>query len=527
MMKEGHWCELCSLLESPRDSIIQQLRNGDNELFHSCIPPESCVVNSTSFRSECAKGYAVHGPVCDTCEHGFIGTETGECTACGNEAHNVTIFIIGLAVILAAITAISVLSYREVLSERTSISEARELSESNSIRERAREDVDTAITVAKAGGSLERALQDNLVSVKHIIVLLIDYLQILFVLQTLEISPFPKGNNLVEVVTGWATLNPGQSEPFQCSVQSDPLWASVITMLSPIVILSVTCVIQTVTTLSRRRCQHPFPWSLWMSSFARSSVFLMNLVHMSVTKVALEVLDVHPIRIDGKERSSIDLTITTDSSRYRLLEGLAIASLITFVIGYPLTTILYRTRLYMKAQTTESLEKFMKSTGDFRANGFGFLWESVTLIRKIALLLVVSFVSGPVPQLTWVTTIFVISIFILAILMPYRKHSVNYLQYFMIFICVATVFFGFLMRLIRDGEAELSDTQALSNSAITLQGIFLLLSGILGISMVPKATKAAWILILAKLTKLKRWNKRVCGCNKSLTVAPAAEETIK
>ena len=164
-------------------------------------------------------------------------------------------------------------------------------------------------------------------------------------------------------------------------MQSNPFGTTITTILT-LAILMGTLILQTVTTLYATSCTSPFPWSIWVTSFARSSTVLMDLVHMSVSKVTLEVFNTHPLPIEGTERAAIDLTMRTDSSHYKLLESLAIVALITIVIGYPIVTIVYRTRTYARTKegTPEAQERFIKATGNFRVRRYGFLWETVTSV---------------------------------------------------------------------------------------------------------------------------------------------------
>ena len=78
-MKGGFWCESCQKLSCPRKSILPRLNTPDEEIFHRYTPSESCIVNVTSFATECATGYLAGSPVCDTCQQRFVKIETGEC----------------------------------------------------------------------------------------------------------------------------------------------------------------------------------------------------------------------------------------------------------------------------------------------------------------------------------------------------------------------------------------------------------------------------------------------------------------
>ena len=513
VMEEGYWCELCQELLSPRDVILERIRNTKETLFHQCVPPGSCIVNSTSFSSRCASGYAPDGPVCDKCENGFVKVESGECMACDNDVQNLILSLVGFIVIVVTITVISVLSYRDVVSaitlppakqrrgsttrvepdRRLSLVEGSDITMRNPLHNPPKR---------KSSAKIQsRALTINLVSVRHVVLLLVDYFQIAFILHTMEISPFASNSEWVNAVSSLASLSPSQAGAFQCTVDSDPFQTSITTILSPLAVLVCALIIQTLVTLRQSRCRIRFPCGAWISSFARTAVVLMNLIHMSVTQATLEVFDIYPIKIDSKERSALDLEMETTSSRYKLLEGIAITSLIVFVIGYPAFTVAYYIKLYSKAHTPEALKTFSKVTGGFRVNGHGFLWETIVITRKLALLLVVAFVNGPIPQLILSSTTLILSVFLLAVLMPYKKALVNHLQYLMILTCLVSICIGFLMSLARDVTNEPEKVDALSNVVFALQLSLFLIAVITTLTMMPKAVEALKVILREKLPR--------------------------
>lgn len=240
-----------------------------------------------------------------------------------------------------------------------------------------------------------------------------------------------------------------------------------------------------------------------MAGVARSAKSVMNLIHMSVTHATLKVFDVYAIDTNSQKRSRLDLTLETSSARYKLLQSIAIGSLIIVVIGYPLLTIAYYLKSYSKANTPEALEKFSNLTGGFNINGWGFLWESIVIIRKVVLVLVVSFVTGPVAQLMWASTTLILSVFLLAALMPYRKRFINYLQYVMVLTSLGTLAIGFLIRIALDEQGDQAKVNTLSNVVLVFQLTLLLLASIVLVSVAPGALKSLYMVLF---NNRPQWN---------------------
>ena len=546
-MKDGYWCEVCQKLQFPRVVVIEQIRRGNNELFHECIPPESCVVNATSFMSTCTSGYAPEGPVCDTCESGFVKAGSGECLPCESGPQDLILTVVGALAFVLAIVVITVLSYRDVMSD---ILAAPSSSGSGLTNLPSKTDGHTGHKTPFHRGSAlvsqdgvvkatvvnplhkhakelkplakiqDKVLKRNLVSVRHIVLLLVDYLQIAFIVHTMEISPFVSKNEWVNTLSTMVTFTPTQAGAVQCTMDSSPFQTSVTIMLSPIVVLLCLMVVQTLTTLYQTKCKRPFPWATLMSSLARSTKLVMNLIHMSVTYATLKVFDVYPNELDSKERSSMDLTMETSSSRYKLLQSIAIMSLIIIVIGYPILTTIYYLKLYSKAETPEALEQFGRTAGGFNVNSFGFLWESVVIIRKVTLLLVVYFVSGAVAQLILASTALIISLFLLSFMLPYKTRFVNYLQYIMILTCLVTLAIGFLIRVTLDEQGGQTKIDTLSNVVFVVQLALFLIALIVLVSLASEALKRLRIVLSNYLPPCAK----CCGCGKRQKKGPKDDE---
>ena len=515
-MEEGYWCEPCHQLQSPRGLILEQFRRGNRAFFHECIPSDSCIVNKTSFVSTCAPGYAEEGPVCNSCEPGFVKVSSGDCMRCERGIGDLILTIVGILAVVGVISIITVLSYRDAKPNVKSFEVPAEWG--LSLGQAGKRNL---LSIAGQNGVIEATISNplhmrkhatrtsakrqdhtlmrNLVAARHIALLLVDYFQIMFILHAMEISPFAFNSEWINTVSIMATFTPTQAGAVQCTMGSSPFQTSITTILSPIIVLVCVMIIQGLTALYQTRCKRAFPWSTFMSSFARSSVLVMNLIHMSVTNATFEVFDVYPIEIGSTKRSNLDLTMETSSSRHKLLRSIAIVSLVITVIGYPLLNIGYYLNLYSKAKTVEAFEQLSKVAGGFNVNRFGFLWESVVIIRKVALLLVVSFVTGPMAQLTWASTTLIVSVFLLAVLMPYKKKLVNYLQYIMILTSLVTLAIGFLIRVTLDAKGEQANIDTFSNVVFVLQLTLLLTAVIVQVSMAPKALKGLYIIVSSKL----------------------------
>ena len=287
-MKNGYWCELCQRLQFPRAIILERIREGKGEFFHECSPSESCVVNATAFAMTCASGYVKGSPICDTCENGFVKTQSGECLECKNSVQDLALTIVGASFIVLVIAVIAVFSSRDVITShipesqpdktyqcsnrkyvgkhtRSSKFASRLFSHDGVVRLTIKNPLHGHVPVHTPNEqNLPRKSQDHtlrrkLVAVRHIALLLLDYFQIMFILNAMEISPFASSNKWINTVSIMATFTPTQAGAVQCTMDSSPFLTSLLTIMSPIMALVCVIIAQALATFHQSKCKSPFP----------------------------------------------------------------------------------------------------------------------------------------------------------------------------------------------------------------------------------------------------------------------------
>ena len=549
LMKQGFWCELCQeSLVIPRQRVVSEIRDGNQRLFHQCASAEACRVNTSSFASSCGLGYSTDSPVCSQCEEGFVKLADGKCVMCASKVREITLTVLASMLVIAMMFVVALLSHRDTSSyQGEATSSDRQYSRAESIRkvitnplleqkisdqetnlsddnqnrdsiECGRDDELIAAYCMRSHSMLPThrtlgmksllldvflntsyndKLRKNLVGIRHLILIGFDFLQITFILHRMDISPFSNSAGWILPISDLAALSPSQASAFQCTFSSDPSQTAILTFFVPIVILVGLALLQTLIACNNKDAKATISWKILLRSFARSSILMLGLVYMAIGRETLRVFAVYPVPIESTKRAELDLAIETDSSQYRQLQGMAIVSLLGFVIGYPCVTLLYYLRRHKQSQSSEEMWSFIKLTGEYRVNGYGFLWETIVVLRKLSLLLVTQFVEGPLSQFVYTTMILTVSLFALASILPYRKRVVNFVQYLMTYTCLSNSCFGFMMAMFLQQSASRSDTrlQQLSH-AVALFQILFLLSLILAItSLTPKAAKAIQKLI--------------------------------
>lgn len=547
LMKQGFWCELCQEgLSIPRKAVISELRDGHQGLFHQCVPPEACHVNTSSFVSICTQGYSPDGPVCSKCEDGFVKAADGKCAMCGSKAREITLTLITFTIVVVMMFAVGSLSHRDTVSyegeemssggqystaestcktitnpvfQPSTMSSEIEVRLSDDKRKKGTVEADSftngthqlsknpmlglpqddriwrkesLLLDVFSNSTYNQKLRKNLVSIRHLVLMALDYLQITFILHQMEISPFTKSASWIVPVIDQSRFNPSRASAFQCTFSSNPLQTALLAMASPVAILLGLVLVQFFITCRRKNGKAPFPWKVWFLSWTRSSIIILNLVHMSISQETLRLFAVYSVPIDSTKRAEWDLTIRTESSKYRQLQILAIVTLTLFVIGYPCITLFYYMRRHMQVRSPQELWSFVKLTGEFRVNGMGFMWESIVVLRKLSLLLVAQFVEGAYAQLVYTVMILTLSLITMGLVLPYRKTIVNIVQYLMIFTCICNSCFGFVMNVLEKHSVykSHSNLQLLSYVVGLLQILFFLSLVLVTISMTPKAAKA-------------------------------------
>ena len=136
---------------------------------------------------------------------------------------------------------------------------------------------------------------------------------------------------------------------------------------------------------------------------------VFKVLHASVTSSTLRSLDVYPHTIEGTRRSAGDLQVVVGSPRHNVLFGIALITLIIYVVGFPLVAAVMFFPKRRRGNFRELRNRFKSWMEGLSITRLGFLWPSIVLFRKLLLQLVTHFVGDGFDQYILVTSILVLS----------------------------------------------------------------------------------------------------------------------
>ena len=402
----GTWCDPCAsanntgLHENTRAEIVRRLQN-EELVFHKCRHRRACIVsNKTLFMTECAEGYK--GPVCDTCRSGYAkDLHTHACVSCGNMLWNAIFALLIFAFIIVAITVVAIQSSKRVCKKTRSLDDK----------------VDE--------GDEKDLLEATLVT-------FLDYLQIMALVESLQISPI--GDTLSWIAQGSrvALFNPIQQTEVQCLTGFSVHTRSAFSMSLPGLLTVAVVLIQCAVYIFK--FPRGFKFRALEAMLLPTVIRVLDFIHASTTATTMSVLTVYENPIQSSRRLSVDLSIEVGSAQYFTLYVIAIIALTVFVFGFPFAMVTFFLRKsWIARRTRRGIQKLQRQFSDvmsgLSAQRYGFLWPQILVIRKMILVFIGISATRPMDQLAMVTCVLLLSYGISVALRPYIDKRGNYIQF--------------------------------------------------------------------------------------------------
>ena len=247
----------------------------------------------------------------------------------------------------------------------------------------------------------------------------------------------------------------------------------------------------------------------YLSRGTTSSIVLLFLLHFTLLRNTTKVFVLYPHTIGGRTYLANDFTATTSDAQYMTAFGLALASVVVYVMGIPAigVAVLLHNRERLNSGTFAARFGFLYA-GLRRERGL-YLWEGVVLLRKIALVFIATFATTNALQQGYLATLLIIIALVLQIRFePYEHKVVNQLEAS----SLSTLLFTQL------GVLYYASTPTLAVSAVVLSIncamalLFLVALATASRKAVLARTRSALLLLLALVNR--------CGC--CGTALPAA-----
>lgn len=390
------WCDLCSMnstLEAPRDKITWRLKEGKPVEFMTCRHREACIVNRESFVTQCSEGY--QGVMCDTCESGHVKNwNDNSCISCQDQQKNIIYTVLQVLILLGGITVVA-------------------------CRKATKDSTENPLS------DFESTMSD---SFEEVGLAFLDYLQMMSIIASLDINPFPDG---VQEHLRWSFLNPASSVRVHCLTELDVRYSSAITMLFPLPLALLVSFVQfLVCWFSYRRT--PTGKYFCMATLPTIVRFL-DFVHGSVAEVSFSALDVYKHPIGSGRSLSTDLSIKEGDESFYILRILAGVVTVVYVIGFPVVTCLYLYQKFSNARESGNVhalyDRFSNLVGGYNIERGGYVWPFITVLRKVLLLLVVVYADQFQIQLVFVTTVAIGSFLLCSVMRPHTANVVTYVEF--------------------------------------------------------------------------------------------------
>ena len=475
-MKEGFWCEICHDESYPTETIIKLLENSNAPFFHECFYSDACVVNSTSFKTTCHRGY--EGPLCSVCESNFaLEPDKTACVPCQDQTLN---HFVTATAILFIFAALSIFVYRY---SRNLQMENIDGGSYNCATDGAHLHRNSSYVTA-VNSPREQTKGHNRNQTEDLALLIMDYLQICAILASLQFSPFQGVSSFLVEVSEISLLNPAESTQFQCTFHEDYFTRAIVSMMFPWIILVAIFLCQSVaakTVLRTSDLRTP-----WLPVVLPVSLIAFNQLHASVTATTLTALQTYRHEVEGSIRAYGDLTIVGNSARHNILLAVASVTLIVYVIGFPLVATILILLKWRAGNFEELHNRFRSWTGSFIMKRPGFVWPTVVIFRKLLLLIYSRFIDDAIQQFLFVTLTLTGSYALLTCMRPYRFTSLNNAEEMKIGLALVTAILGAILHSIGSSPVVASFTNAdvLVESLILLVQIVGLIAVCLTLSLI-------------------------------------------
>eukprot|EP01138_Halocafeteria_seosinensis_P008541 gb/GECG01008730.1/.p1 GENE.gb/GECG01008730.1/~~gb/GECG01008730.1/.p1 ORF type:complete len:2130 (+),score=143.66 gb/GECG01008730.1/:1-6390(+) len=462
----GYWCDTCSQENMSRSKRIDWITStalrasAESTSLLLCESPSACIVNATAFSTKCAKGH--EGPVCGTCQEGHLKMLSGECVPCHDERRAMITTALSGTFVLIGVASIAIHSAKESAWEKEAKTDresqavynpnivlnpvAKLYAESNPpyVADKKNNRIDVS-------NDSERALliysyytrNGQWESLKRLLLMLVDYLQVSSILQQLEIKPFSDRLGWIESSSEASSFNPSDIPQIRCATGTSLYEIALSVMISPLPVSAFILILHVV--IEAVRSKGKFRRHRFVTDSILSLITVLDLLHVAVTEMTFRSLDVREQLLLGSRRSALDVTLRTSDAQFGILQIASFASLFLFVFALPLSVSVFLLWWYSRAKTAKLFKEFLKFVGGFRLKMLGFLWKPFTLIRKLLLLVVSVFVEGPLNQLVWASAILLMSYIGLSLCRPYREPSLNLVEGLLILVSAGNCYIGILL----------------------------------------------------------------------------------
>eukprot|EP01138_Halocafeteria_seosinensis_P000897 gb/GECG01000920.1/.p1 GENE.gb/GECG01000920.1/~~gb/GECG01000920.1/.p1 ORF type:complete len:1250 (+),score=102.82 gb/GECG01000920.1/:1-3750(+) len=423
LMEDGFWCEVCSSNsetgasnETVRRLILSRLQSFGDIQMHRCNPEKACVINQTRFLTECKRGHK--GPLCSVCEDGYVKTD-GTCLVC-NQSERATILLSLWVIVEFAIVAglnIDESKSKTSTGNRTSNADARTASNVHKMKSSSFE------SPAVADKLVDQYKEKSSVAYIELLVLLIvDYLQVCSIIGRTQYNPYAGTLMLFGEVTKLFLMDPTTLDSFRCLSQLGFFARSLISLLFPWFLAVLSVALYSLLTAIQNSRKAETRNTTWKDSF-KPVVTIIGQIHSAVTMTVISVFDLYPHEIRGHLRPTADLSFKIEEQEYLILAGLGGFTLFAVVLGWPFMMIGYYSWRCRTATTATLREDFLDDIKGFRVCNSGFLWPAFVILRKVLLLLVVSFVASPLSQAALTIVIFLLFQDLVTWIRPYQQDS--------------------------------------------------------------------------------------------------------
>ena len=482
-LEPGTWCEVCaSGNDTRRDEVVRRLKDQEEVLFYKCRHQDACLVNNlASFGTKCAEGHK--GPLCDTCQSGYVkNLGTHECESCANRLWNTAFTLLTFTFIIAAITAVAIQS-------------------TNRVRRNIRSDED----------EVDEGLEKDLLEAT--VVTFLDYLQIVALVASLQISPIGDSFQWVAQGSRIALFNPIQLAEVQCLTGFSVFTRLIVSMFLPgklaIVVFLIQCAVYFVRFSKKLKVR------IWKSMALPTIIRVLDFVHASTTSATTAVLTIYENPVRSTERLEVDISIEVGSTQHHILHLLAVISLITYVFGFPLGMATFLARKAWKLRRTRrGMQKLQKQFSElmsaFSTARYGFLWPQVVVIRKVFLVFISIYIVRPMDQLALVTFVLLTSCGFCVVLRPYIDRRGNYIQFISTVAAALTTGTG-AVRYAIDNRSDTSAMWMVDVTFFIIQFVVAISIFLLILSTFPKAVKTVY-------AKVRQTLKTVTVCCQRITL---------
>ena len=225
-----------------------------------------------------------------------------------------------------------------------------------------------------------------------------------------------------------------------------------LTVIVPLSVTAVICSFWAIRTVSRR-----MPWKFFVKRCILTAVSVLYVSYLSLAETAINVfycIDVFDeVTLEGINTPHsywvADTSVTCYAGSHRVLAYVVAVPLLVFVIVYPLVLAVLMAIANKKGNLRSD---WIQSTLGMLMNGFKTefaFWDCTILLRKalIAAVVVFAYKFDVALQATLLTAIFVCSMFLHFVFLPYQTNAgpLNFLEGLSLFVCGTTVMSGVIL----------------------------------------------------------------------------------